>query len=159
MTVLDKIKDLAGQVTVKAGPALKQATDKAGPLLQQAVTKAGPILKQATDNAGPLLQQAVTKAGPILKQATDRLSQSATSNRERMPPGALPTSTPTYRPAPEGGQQDVVTGAFPVLSATKDAPSRSTRRQTRACAVPGRGHRSKMRHDAPRPSSSPQTLE
>src|SRR5262249_11298848 len=36
MGLVNKIKDLVGQATEKAGPLLKQATEKAGPLLKQA---------------------------------------------------------------------------------------------------------------------------
>jgi hypothetical protein len=64
--MLDKLKKMADQAKVKAGPMAQQAKEKAGPMAEQAKEKA----TELASKAAPAVSQGVGKAAGSLDKAT-----------------------------------------------------------------------------------------
>ncbi|HEX8095611.1 antitoxin [Jatrophihabitans sp.] len=64
--MLDKLKKMADQAKVKAGPMAQQAKEKAGPMAEQAKGKA----TELASKAAPAVSQGVEKAAGSLDKAT-----------------------------------------------------------------------------------------
>ncbi|MDQ1739315.1 MAG: hypothetical protein QOE53_967 [Pseudonocardiales bacterium] len=64
--MLDKLKKMADQAKVKAGPMAQQAKEKAGPMAEQAKEKA----TELASKAAPAVSQGIDKAAGSLDKAT-----------------------------------------------------------------------------------------
>lgn len=70
--MLEKLKKLADQAKVKAGPLAEQAKEKATVLAAEAKEKAGPLAEQAKEKATEL----AGKAAPAVSQGVDKAADS-----------------------------------------------------------------------------------
>jgi len=72
IAMLEKLKKIADQAKVKAGPLAEQAKEKATVLAAEAREKAGPLAEQAKEKATEL----AGKAAPAVSQGVDKAADS-----------------------------------------------------------------------------------
>ena len=74
---VDKLKELARELTDTAEPYIRKAVDAMEPIVREARDKAEPVIREAREKAEPVIRDTVEKAGTMSREAVNAAMRSS----------------------------------------------------------------------------------